>query len=69
MKKRLYKIKSEKQIAGVAAGLAEYFDIDKTLVRVLLAIGIFTPVPVITAYILCWIIMPDKSSITISVNS
>lgn len=68
MRKRLYKIKSEKQIAGVAAGLAEYLDLDKTLIRVLFAIGIFTPVPVITAYILSWIIMPDKSTLEVSVN-
>ncbi len=68
MKKRLYKIKSDKQIAGVAAGLAEYFEVDKTLIRILLAVGIFTPLPVIIAYILCWIIMPDKSTLELSVN-
>ncbi len=68
MKKRLYKIKSDKQIAGVAAGLAEYFEVDKTLIRILLAVGIFTPLLVIIAYILCWIIMPDKSTLELSVN-
>lgn len=33
MKKRLYKSNTEKMINGVCGGLAEYFDVDPTLVR------------------------------------
>lgn len=33
MKKRLYRNESEKMIAGVCSGIAEYFDIDPTLIR------------------------------------
>ena len=35
MKKRLYRIESGKMLAGVCGGIAEYFDIDPTLVRAL----------------------------------
>lgn len=33
MKKRLYKIEQGKKLDGVCGGIAEYFDIDPTLVR------------------------------------
>ena len=33
MKKRLYKIEEGKKISGVCGGIAEYFDIDPTLIR------------------------------------
>ncbi|UBM60365.1 PspC domain-containing protein [Marinilongibacter aquaticus] len=60
--KKLFRIKGhDKMIGGVAMGLAEYFDIDVTIVRLLFAIGFFTPVPVVIAYIILWIIMPVKN--------
>jgi len=47
-------------LGGVAAGLAEYFDIDVTLIRVILAIGIVAPFPVVIPYVVMWIVMPAK---------
>ena len=38
MNKRIYKNREKKMLCGVCAGLAEYFDIDPTLVRVLWAV-------------------------------
>ncbi len=35
MKKRLYKIEQGKKLCGVCGGIAEYFDIDPVIVRVL----------------------------------
>ncbi len=35
MQKRLYRSRTEKMIAGVCGGLAEYFDIDPTIIRIL----------------------------------
>jgi phage shock protein C len=47
------------KIAGVCAGVARYFDIDVTLVRILwLLAAIFPPVPGLIAYFVCWIAMP-----------
>jgi phage shock protein PspC (stress-responsive transcriptional regulator) len=56
--KKLRRIKSESMLGGVAAGLAEYFDIDVTIIRVILAIGIVAPFPVVIPYVIMWIVMP-----------
>lgn len=41
MNRRLYRCRHDKRIAGVASGLAEYFDLDTSLVRVLWVLSIF----------------------------
>lgn len=59
--KKLFRIKgNESMLGGVMAGLAEYFGIDVTLVRVLAAGAFFTPVPVVIMYFILWAIMPLK---------
>ena len=58
MKKRLYTSNREKMIDGVCAGIAEYFEIDPTLVRlgaVLLSLAGFSGV---LAYIIAMIVIP-----------
>ena len=60
MEKKLYKTRNDKKICGVCGGIAEYFNIDPTLVRIgwtLLAICAGSGV---LAYIICAIIMPEK---------
>ena len=61
MKKRLYKSIRDKKICGVCGGVAEYFDIDPTLVR--LAWVAFTLVggSGILAYIVAAIVMPSDN--------
>jgi phage shock protein PspC (stress-responsive transcriptional regulator) len=62
--KRLYRISSAGRIAGVCAGIAEYFDADVTLVRlawVVLSIVPGTFVGGLVAYIAAWAIMTDSS--------
>jgi phage shock protein PspC (stress-responsive transcriptional regulator) len=60
--KRLYRSNNNVMIGGVAAGLAEYFNIDPTLVRLLFVfLGIFTVgFPTILLYIILWVIMPQN---------
>ena len=58
MGKRLYRSRKDKIIAGVCGGLARYFDVDPTLVRILAVISIFINGIGIIAYIVAWIIMP-----------
>ena len=41
MNRRLYRCRHDKRIAGVASGLAEYFEIDPSLVRILWVISFF----------------------------
>ena len=57
--KRLRRVMSEKKIAGVCAGFAEYFEMDVTLVR-LIWIGLFLlpPSPGLIIYIVAWIVLP-----------
>ncbi|MBN1484706.1 MAG: PspC domain-containing protein [Chloroflexia bacterium] len=46
-------------IAGVCAGLAEYFAIDPTLVRLIFVILALMGGPGILIYIVLWIVMPE----------
>jgi phage shock protein PspC (stress-responsive transcriptional regulator) len=58
MERRLYKSRKEKMIAGVAGGIAEYFDVDPVLVRIgFVVLGFLHGVGVL-AYIILWIVMP-----------
>ena len=63
MKKRLYKIETGKKLDGVCGGIAEYFDIDPTLVRLLWIIFSCCWGGGIIAYIIAAIIIPKKSDI------
>ena len=50
-----------RQIAGVCGGLAEYFDLDPTVVRVAyVLISVFTAFAGILVYILLWLIIPER---------
>ncbi|ARK09281.1 PspC domain-containing protein [Fibrivirga algicola] len=61
MEKRLERYLDEAQIGGVAAGLAHYFDIDRTLIRVLFVAGLFIPsAPAFILYIILWIVLPER---------
>jgi len=61
-RKRLVRPRTNRKIAGVCAGLAEYFDLDVTLVRVLwLLVTIFSAIIFgIVGYIVAWIVMPEE---------
>jgi phage shock protein C len=60
-RKKLVRTRNRK-IAGVCAGMAEYFDLDVILVRVLwLIVTIFSGlVPGVIAYVVAWIVMPEE---------
>ena len=53
----------EAKIGGVAAGLALYFNVDVTLIRVLFIVLFFVPIPSVIAYIALWIAMPKVNLI------
>lgn len=61
MTKRLYRSKRDRKIAGVCGGLAEYFDIDPTLVRVI-AIILLLPggLPGLVPYLILWVVVPEN---------
>lgn len=60
MEKRLYKINRGKMVDGVCGGVAEYFGLDPTLVR--LAWALFTAMggSGIIAYIICAVVIPRE---------
>ncbi|PIR82411.1 hypothetical protein COU20_02715 [Candidatus Kaiserbacteria bacterium CG10_big_fil_rev_8_21_14_0_10_59_10] len=66
-KKRLRRNRREGTFAGVLAGLADYFDIDVTLLRVLfIFFVIFTGVfPGVIAYLLAILVMPSDGGPTV----
>lgn len=61
--KKLYRTEDNKMLAGVCGGVAEYFNLDPTLVRVLwVAVSLFAGAGVIL-YIIMAIIVPVKSQV------
>ncbi len=59
--KRLYRSEEKKVIAGVAGGIADYFEIDVILVRIIWLVALFTQIG-LPAYIIAWIIIPEATS-------
>jgi len=60
--KKLYLSETDKKICGVCGGLAEYFDVDPTVVRIgYMVLTIFTTVfPGIILYPILWALIPKK---------
>jgi len=58
---RLYRSRDERMIAGGAAGIAKYLDVDPTLVRLAwIVLSLFGGVPGLLIYLLCWLIIPTQ---------
>jgi len=66
--KKLYRSRENAMVAGICAGLADYFNIDAALVRLAAVILIFPGGLSIWAYIVAWIIIPQKPLISSSVQ-
>ena len=59
-KSHLYRSRTNRMIAGVAGGLAEYFEVDVALVRLLWILAFFFGGTGLLAYIIAWIIIPES---------
>lgn len=63
MQKKLYRNSENSVLGGVAAGLAEYFNVDVTLVRLLfLVLGLTADGAFVFLYLAMWLILPEKSA-------
>ena len=62
--RRLFRDTGSGKVAGVAAGLAAYFNIDVTLVRVLLLAGLFAGGFTLLLYIILWIVLPEAKTVS-----
>ena len=60
MEKRFYRSREDKKLAGVCGGIAEYFEVDPTLVRLIWVVFTFVGGAGVIAYIIAAIIMPEK---------
>ena len=61
--KKLYLSDSDKKIAGVCGGIAQYFDVDATLVRVIWVIAFFVYGLGLLPYIICWLVIPREKKL------
>lgn len=68
---KLFRNPVEGKIGGVAAGFADYFELDVTLVRVAMILAIFLAkcVPVVLIYIIFWIVLPKTPTVSSSSNT
>jgi len=59
--KRLYRSRQDRMIAGVCGGIAEYFNIDPVIIR-LLAAALLVPggLPGFIPYVIMWIVVPES---------
>jgi phage shock protein PspC (stress-responsive transcriptional regulator) len=62
--KKMYRDPQDRVIGGVANGMAAYFNIDVTLVRVLFVLSILLGGSGLIAYVVLWIILPEAKTIT-----
>lgn len=60
MKKRLYRTRTDRKLAGVCGGVAEYFNIDPTIVRVVWALLAFFYGTSILLYLIMAFVVPEK---------
>lgn len=65
MTKKLYRSTTDRKIAGVCGGLAEYFEIDPVIVRII-AIILLLPggLPGLLPYIILWVVVPEGPQVT-----
>lgn len=60
MRKKLYKSQTDKKIFGVCGGLAEYFGIDPTIIRLIWALLVFCAGTGLLAYIIAALVLPNE---------
>lgn len=58
--KKFYLSTTDKKIGGVCGGLAEYFEVDATLVRIIMFVLILCASMGIWIYLIAWIVAPKQ---------
>lgn len=60
--KKIYRSKSQRMLSGVCGGIAHYFNIDPTIVRLVwVLVSLFsTAIPGLIIYLICVIVIPDE---------
>lgn len=61
-RKKLTRSVKDRKVAGVCAGIAEYFNIDPVFIRLIFLIFLLPGgVPGVLLYLLCWFLIPNPS--------
>ena len=64
---RIYRSRHERMVAGVAGGIAEYADVDPTIVRLIWITALLTTGPLaLLLYLLCAIVIPREPGSTLA---
>lgn len=58
--KKLYRSSGERRIAGVCGGIAQYFNIDPVVVRIIFLLALICGSLGLWAYLIVWIIAPEE---------
>ena len=58
--KKLYRSKAARMVGGVCGGLANYFNVDPTLIRLAWVLFIFMYGTGLLAYLIAWIVIPEE---------
>lgn len=58
--RRLYRSRNDRMLGGVCGGLAAYFAMDTTVVRLIAVATILLPGPSVIAYLIAWVIVPEE---------
>ncbi len=59
--RKLQRSTSNKMIAGVCAGIANYFNLDPTIIRILYVLMVFFAGFGILLYLILWLVIPSES--------
>lgn len=59
MEKKVFRSKANRMIAGVCGGLGEYFNVDPTLIRLIMVLLVFAYGIGLLIYVIGWIIIPE----------
>lgn len=60
---RLYRSEDDKILGGVCGGIAEFYDVDPSIVRIATAAVVFGTGFGLFAYLLAWLIVPTESEV------
>ena len=61
MTKKLYRSRTDRMLAGVCGGLAEYFGVDATIVRILMVLFALAGGPGLILYGILYVIIPEDA--------
>ena len=56
--KRLYRSRTDRKIGGVCGGIAQYFNVDPTFIRIIWVVLILGAGVGLLAYLICWVVIP-----------